>query len=127
MTQRKTASGSVDPGDLTDIPQDGKAGIDPFCACAARELAEETKLGIPDANFHFRGLVVGKNKLQPIAIVDALYPRAFPEQFKLFDPSDGDPDAEVAKLVAVPKTSLSKMPDKYEMTEASAYHIMLHV
>ena len=121
-----TASGSVDPGDLANMPQDGKGGLDPFCACAARELAEEIKLGIPDGNFHFKGLVVGKEKLQPIALVDALYPRVFPDQFKVYDPSEGDPDAEVAKIVAVPQSSLAKMPDKYEMTEASARHIMLH-
>ena len=121
-----TASGSVDPADLAKIPQKGNPGIDPFCSCAARELAEETTLGIPDRNFKFRGLVIGKEKLQPIAIVDALSPNLFDDEWRIFDPSDGDPDAEVAKIVSVPQSKLVRMPEKYEMTEAASYHMRIH-
>lgn len=130
-----SATGSVELSDVAAMGKRGKlftpdssttGGLDPFCAAAQRELIEETTLQIPSQCFSLRGLVIGRAKLQPIAIVDVRYPGVFSDGFRIFDPRSDDPDAEVEKIVAIPRDRLEEMTHKYAMTEAADYHIRLH-
>lgn len=119
-----TATGTLEPKDLT--LQERANFDDPFSACAARELSEETTFELPASCFKMRGFVIGKAKLQPIAIVDVRSPIALKKNFEVIDPEGGAMDAELYKLAAVDKSQLPRIIAQYDMTEASAYHLSLH-
>lgn len=120
-----TATGSVDVQDMLMLGKDGK-GINPFCACAMREIKEETSLDIAPDDFKLRALVIGKAKLQPIALVDATTRHSLPHQYKEYNPSGDTFDAEIEKLVAIGPEQIKFMIGKYDMTEAAEHHIKMH-
>lgn len=120
-----SATGTVDPGDL--IAADGVTFDDPFCACASRELNEETGLSFPSSAFRMRGFVAGHAKLQPIAIVDVMSEAPLDRSFDIHLGNEKQDEAELLRLVSIPKSRLPHMIETHDMTEASAYHIGLHL
>lgn len=102
--------------------------IDPFCACAQRELTEESEFkNLPDHLFTTRALFIGHAKLQPIAIVDVQSPLLL-KGYRTDEPCGSEEvEPELRKMVAVGKTDLQSLVFKYDMTEASSYHMLMHL
>lgn len=101
--------------------------LDPFCACAQRELMEETEFNLPAEAFTTRGLFVGQAKLQPIAIVDVLVDRDL-SRYSSWEPCGSkEPQPELKKITSIKKEKLQSIVFKYDMTEASSYHMLMHV
>lgn len=122
-----TSTGTLEPMDCFSAARKDRT-IDPFGACAQRELTEETEFkNLPDEAFKTRGLFIGKAKLQPIAIVDVVV------EDNLFGYSVSEPcgssesEPELKKITAVPRERLQPIVFKYDMTEAASYHMLMHI
>lgn len=121
-----TSTGTLETIDVVSASRKGN-DMDPFCACARRELAEETEFDLPAGAFATRGLFVGQAKLQPIAIVDVLADRDLSD-YSAWEPcGSNEPEPELKKITSVKKEKLQSIVFKYDMTEASSYHMLMHV
>lgn len=120
-----TATGTLEP---TDLATYSAAGFDdPFCACAARELQEETSLLYPAAAFELEGMAVGRSKLQPIALVSVASPHKLDSIFELDDTDGALDQKELKRIVPISRDRLRKMMRTHDMTEAAIYHISRHL
>lgn len=121
-----TATGTLELGDCIAASRKDRS-IDPFCACAQRELSEESEFkNVDDECFRTRGLFVGHAKLQPIGLVDVEVSHDLSGYLSTCPCGSSDADPELKKVVAVPKEKLQSLVFKYDMTEASAYHMLMH-
>lgn len=122
-----TSTGTLEPMDCLSASRSDRS-IDPFGACAQRELTEETEFkNLPDDAFVTRGLFIGKAKLQPIAIVDVVVDENL-YGYSVCEPcGSSDSDPELKKITAIPRERLQPLVFKYDMTEAASYHMLMHI
>lgn len=122
-----TSTGTLEPMDCFAASRKDR-NIDPFSACAQRELTEETEFkNLPDECFSMRGFFIGKAKLQPIAIVDVLVNENL-HGYSSYEPCGStDSEPELRKITAVPREKLQSLVFKYDMTEAASYHMLMHI
>lgn len=109
-----SATGTVDETDYYST--------DPLKNCAIRELHEELNIDINSDNLHIASIVAGKNKLQPIVIVNGKINGTFNELSNKMSEAE-DFTYEVDKLCIVDKKLLRKILDEKEFTEAVEYHL----
>lgn len=109
-----SATGTVDETDYYNI--------NPLKSCATRELHEELNIDINSNNLHICSIVAGKNKLQPIVIVNGKINGTFCELTNKMSEAE-DFAYEVDKLCIVNKNSLGKILHENQFTEAVEYHL----
>ncbi len=113
-----TATGSVDGEDFDSH--------NPLLNCAQRELKEELNLNVNQCDMNIVGLVAGKNKLQPIAIIDV---ELNCEVESILENVSGAKDytKEINEIIIVSKEKLREVIYRGRYTEAAEYHIMQHI
>lgn len=107
-----SATGALDGIDLHSM--------NPIVNCAKRELKEE--LNINTSNIHLDSIVLAKNKLQPICILNAKIDKSFNEIVEEITSAE-DYRHEVNQLYCVPKRFVKKFIKERNMTDAARYHI----
>lgn len=121
-----TSTGTLELMDCVTYATEGR-NIDPFCAAAQRELAEETEFKhVADSAFTLRGLMIGQAKLQPVAIVDVVVDEDLSGYMSSEPCGSDESEPELARIMAVPREYLQKLVFTYDMTEAASYHMLMH-
>jgi len=107
-----TVTGSVNDADF--------ARADPFLHCAQRETREE--LGVGDVNLVFSGIVIVRQKLQPVFLYEGAVSAAWED---LASTIAGAPDyqRESAALLAVPPTDIGRATVHLHLTDAASYQL----
>lgn len=112
-----TAAGTVSREDLRAFPRN------PIIACAHRETSEE--LGLSFTHFAWDGLVVARQKRQPVALVSAQLHRSWEEVLPLIKHAR-DWAFENTALHPVSSDRIAAVIRKAPLTDAAAYHLWLH-
>lgn len=113
-----TATGAVDGKDLISE--------DPIKNCAIRELKEELNLALNKDNLKVKAIVAGKNKKQPIAIVNATVDFDL-SQLILDKDKAIDYEFEVDKVSVCQKKNIDEILRKQNFTEAAEYHFQMMI
>lgn len=109
-----TATGSVDGGDY--------ASDNPILTCAKRELKEELNIDLPEEMFELKAIVCGKQKLQPIALVNANVTGSL--NVLLRDSASArDYHKEISHTIPMSRIAAEQFAEDAKMTEAARYHI----
>lgn len=109
-----SATGTVDEIDYHSI--------EPLKNCVIRELHEELNIDIHSENLQICSIVAGKNKLQPIVIVNGKVERGFDELWNKMKEAE-DFTYEVDKLCIVNRELLETILTRKKFTEAVEYHL----
>lgn len=109
-----SVTGTVDENDYHSI--------EPLKNCAIRELYEELNININSEDIHICSIVAGKNKLQPIVIVNGKINGTFNDLLNKMSEAK-DFTYEVDELCIVNKRNLAKILNKKKFTEAVEYHL----
>ncbi len=110
-----TVAGTVGRRDLADA--------NPVRACASRETLEE--IGLTLEAWHWDGLVVARQKMQPVALVSGRVARTWEELLPLMRTAR-DWHFENAAFYAVPPECLKALARQVRLTDAAAYHCHMH-
>lgn len=92
----------------------------PIISCAKRELQEE--LNITGVDFNFDGLVISKQKMQPVFMLSAKLGTTWEDIYPSIV-SARDFKFEVQNIIVLSPEKALSMIHKVTMTDASAYHI----
>ena len=109
-----TATGAAGEPDFEDD--------NPIKHCALRELKEELNLKLSTSDLYIKAIVAGKNKMQPIAIVDAIVPFNL-EKIKIEKDAAFDYKFEVDKVFICKKDEIKNTLIQQKFTEAAVYHL----
>lgn len=112
-----TVAGTVTPDDLTQFPEH------PVSVCARREAQEELNLLIH--NLTWDGLIISRQKMQPAALVSAHLARRWEDVAPLIAEAR-DWSFENAALYAIPPEHIPAVVRQAPLTDAAAYHVLLH-
>lgn len=121
-----SASGSLEPDDIV-----ARTGIlnckDPFCTCAAREVEEELGLSVLANRLVTTMLMIGDEKLQPIALVEGKISGRFDldgiKNHLKETLQAQDQKAEVRSIHCVNKQQLAKLAIKHQFSQAADLQI----
>ncbi|WP_020373853.1 hypothetical protein [Sulfobacillus thermosulfidooxidans] len=113
-----TVAGTVTPEDLTQFPEH------PIAVCARREAQEELNLIID--TIAWDGLVISRQKMQPVALVSARIARRWEDVMPLIAQAR-DWSFENTALYAIPPESIASVIRQAPLTDAAAYHLSLHI
>lgn len=123
---RRTRKVSVNPGvhgaTVTATPSMGDYETDdPFVTCALREAKEE--LNLDDLReLSFRGLIIGRQKLQPVALYDARIPGSWRDYEAGFAKAE-DYDFEIERIYPMSQDELFNSMATYDYTVVARYQI----
>ena len=112
-----TAAGTVSPDDLVHFPEH------PIAVCARREAQEELNLILGALTWD--GLVIARQKMQPIALVSGCLARQWEEVLPLIAHAR-DWSFENRAFYAVPAEQIAPIIRQAPLTDAAAYHLQLH-
>lgn len=113
-----TVAGTVSPHDA-NAPSDN-----PVFACARREVSEE--LGINIGTITWDGLIIARQKMQPIALVSSRINRQWKDMIPLIR-NARDWSFENAALYAIHSDHLRYVIRHAPLTDAAAYHLWLKI
>jgi hypothetical protein len=97
---------------------------DPFLSCVRREAMEELNLD-ELKDIEFRGLIIGRQKLQPVALYDARIEGFWEDQSPEFKNAP-DFDFEVKNLLALSEEQLFDSMETRDYTVVARYQIAKH-
>jgi hypothetical protein len=109
-----SATGTVDEVDY--------CSADPLKNCVVRELHEELNIHVNNENLQMHSIVAGKNKLQPIVIINGRIEGIFSELLNRANEAK-DFTYEVDKLCIANRELLKTILTNNKFTEAVEYHI----
>ena len=112
-----SAGGTVSPVDLQD-PM-----INPAFSCAVREVREE--LGLVFHDMTWDGLIIARQKMQPVVLVSGRINRPWKEVLPLIRQARDWP-FENAAFYAIPPEHIYSTLRHAPLTDAAAYHLWLH-
>ena len=122
MTRRPNdmiiAGGAMSTSATEAVDGDDMWEMNPVIGCASRSLSEELGLDVNVADMTFGEIVAGKNKLQPVALVDVR------TDVSLHDLDISVDHDEVSDVMVVPRGGFRSVVKGHVMTEATAYHVM---
>lgn len=113
-----TVAGTVTMADV--MPAGGEH---PVFRCARREALEELGIELPELQWD--GLVVSRQKLQPVALVFGRLARSW-EELALIIPRARDWRFENTAIYAMPPDLVPLAVRRLVFTDAAAYHLWLH-
>lgn len=93
---------------------------DPFISCAIREIKEELNIDIK--SLHFDGIVIPKQKMQPIILYHSHISQSWEELFPQIQQAR-DISFETQAFFAVPVDRLIPFASHVQMTDTAAYQI----
>jgi 8-oxo-dGTP pyrophosphatase MutT (NUDIX family) len=113
-----TCTGTVNGADLN--------ALDPFLACAVRETKEETGIEIAAENLCFDGMLVPKQKMQPIFLYYGILPVPWEGLLPQIE-TGKDMLSENTAFYAVPEKDLAGVAARLRTTDTAAYQIWRYV
>ncbi|KXL50252.1 MAG: hypothetical protein FE78DRAFT_27534 [Acidomyces sp. 'richmondensis'] len=112
-----TVAGTVTPDDLSQFPEH------PIFVCARREAQEELNLLIGPLTWD--GLIISRQKMQPVALVSAHLARRWEDIAPLIAQAR-DWSFENTTLYAIPPEHIPSVIRQAPLTDAAAYQLLLH-
>jgi 8-oxo-dGTP pyrophosphatase MutT (NUDIX family) len=95
---------------------------DPFLACAIREIKEEIGIDISAEQFCFDGILVPKQKMQPVFLYYCEIEQRWEDLLSSIKTGE-DMQLENIALYAVPKNSLAEIVPRLNFADTAAYQV----
>lgn len=109
-----TCTGTVNSADLK--------APDPFLACAVREIQEETGIEFAAENLRFDGILVPKQKMQPIFLYYGIISSSWEDLLPQIETGKDMPSENMA-FYTVPEKDLARVVARLNITDTAAYQI----